>query len=68
LVPILTGLRFLEHGIVWKYPAVLTDNVVGEHFSFLRMPKEMLEVILRKKEIIKGIYGIFPANQVNDDN
>jgi 5-methyltetrahydrofolate--homocysteine methyltransferase len=28
----------------------------------------MLKVILKEKKLTKGIYGIFPANQVNDDD
>jgi 5-methyltetrahydrofolate--homocysteine methyltransferase len=31
--------------------------------------QEMLAVILKEKKLTaKGIYGIFPANQVNDDD
>jgi 5-methyltetrahydrofolate--homocysteine methyltransferase len=53
-----------------KYPAILTDNVVGEQAtSVFEDAKEMLEVILKEKKLTaKGIYGIFPANQVNDDD
>ncbi len=53
-----------------KYPAILTDNVVGEQAtSVFADAKEMLEVILKEKKLTaKGIYGIFPANQVNDDD
>ncbi|WP_426064441.1 methionine synthase [Flavobacterium sp. DSP2-3-1] len=53
-----------------KYPAILTDNVVGEQAtSVFADAKEMLDVILKEKKLTaKGIYGIFPANQVNDDD
>jgi 5-methyltetrahydrofolate--homocysteine methyltransferase len=53
-----------------KYPAILTDEVVGEQAtSVFADAKEMLEVILKEKKLqTKGIYGIFPANQVNDDD
>ncbi|RTY65895.1 methionine synthase [Flavobacterium sp. LB2P53] len=53
-----------------KYPAILTDAVVGEQAtSVFADAQEMLEVILREKKLTaKGIYGIFPANQVNDDD
>ncbi|MFV5699537.1 methionine synthase [Flavobacterium sp. ZT3R17] len=53
-----------------KYPAILTDEVVGEQAtSVFADAQEMLEVILREKKLTaKGIYGIFPANQVNDDD
>jgi 5-methyltetrahydrofolate--homocysteine methyltransferase len=53
-----------------KYPAILTDNVVGEQAkSVFADANEMLAVILKEKKLTaKGIYGIFPANQVNDDD
>ena len=53
-----------------KYPAILTDEVVGEQAtSVFADAKEMLDVILKEKKLTaKGIYGIFPANQVNDDD
>ena len=53
-----------------KYPAILTDEVVGEQAtSVFADAQEMLEVILKDKKLTaKGIYGIFPANQVNDDD
>ncbi len=53
-----------------KYPAILTDEVVGEQAtSVFADAQAMLEVILKEKKLqAKGIYGIFPANQVNDDD
>jgi len=53
-----------------KYPAILTDEVVGEQAtSVFADAHEMLKVILKEKKLTaKGIYGIFPANQVNDDD
>ena len=53
-----------------KYPAILTDEVVGEQAtSVFADAIEILEVILKEKKLTaKGIYGIFPANQVNDDD
>ena len=53
-----------------KYPAILTDEIVGEQAtSLFSDAKEMLKVILKEKKLTaKGIYGIFPANQVNDDD
>ena len=53
-----------------KYPAILTDTVVGEQAtSVFADAKEMLEIILKEKKLTaKGIYGIFPANQINDDD
>jgi 5-methyltetrahydrofolate--homocysteine methyltransferase len=53
-----------------KYPAILTDDVVGEQAtSVFADAQAMLKVILEEKKLTaKGIYGIFPANQVNDDD
>jgi len=53
-----------------KYPAILTDEVVGpQATSVFADAKEMLNVILKEKKLsAKGVYGIFPANQVNDDD
>ena len=53
-----------------KYPEILTDAVVGEQAtSVFADAQEMLKVILKEKKLqAKGIYGIFPANQVNDDD
>lgn len=53
-----------------KYPAILTDPVVGEQAtSVFADAQAMLKVILKEKKLqAKGIYGIFPANQINDDD
>jgi len=53
-----------------KYPAILTDEVVGEQAtSVFEDAQEMLDQILLEKRIAaKGIYGIFPANTINDDD
>ncbi|WP_281227790.1 methionine synthase [Flavobacterium aquiphilum] len=53
-----------------KYPAILKDEVVGEQAtSVFNDAQTMLEVILKEKKLqAKGVYGIFPANQVNDDD
>lgn len=53
-----------------KYPAILTDEVVGEQAtSVFADAQAMLEVILKEKKLTaKGVYGIFPANQINDDD
>lgn len=53
-----------------KYPAILSDEVVGEQATAVfEDAQEMLKVILSEKRITaKGIYGIFPANQINDDD
>jgi 5-methyltetrahydrofolate--homocysteine methyltransferase len=53
-----------------KYPSILTDEVVGEQASALFADAEkMLQQIVSEKWLTaKGIIGIFPANQVNDDD
>ena len=53
-----------------KYPAILTDEVVGEQAtSVFADAQAMLKVILKEKKLqAKGIFGIFPANQINDDD
>lgn len=53
-----------------KYPAILTDEVVGEQAtSVFADAQAMLKVILAEKKLsAKGIYGIFPANQIDDDD
>jgi 5-methyltetrahydrofolate--homocysteine methyltransferase len=52
-----------------KYPAILTDEVVGEQATSVADAQEMLAVILKEKKLTaKAVYGIFPANQINDDD
>ncbi|GGA64526.1 hypothetical protein GCM10008015_01760 [Flavobacterium palustre] len=71
LVPYIDWTPFFQtwelHG---KYPAILTDEVVGEQAtSVFKDAQAMLDVILKEKKLqAKGVYGLFPANQVNDDD
>jgi len=53
-----------------KYPAILTDEVVGEQAtSLFADAQEMLTQMISEKWLTaKGIFGIFPANTVNDDD
>ncbi len=53
-----------------KYPAILTDDVVGEQAqAVFNDAQQMLTVILNENKLTaKGIYGIFPANTLNDDD
>lgn len=53
-----------------KYPEILTDTVVGEQAQILwDDAQQMLEEIQRNQSLNgKGVYGIFAANQVNDDD
>ncbi|MFC4815858.1 methionine synthase [Flavobacterium sp. GCM10023249] len=53
-----------------KFPAILTDEVVGEQATslFEDAQKMLSQIIAEKWFTAKGILGIFPANQVNDDD
>ena len=53
-----------------KYPAILTDSIVGEQAqSVFDDAQEMLVLLLKGKKLrASGIYGIFRANQINDDD
>lgn len=52
-----------------KYPAILTDNIVGTEASKLFADAQnMLEKIVTENWLIaKGVIGFFPANSVGDD-
>lgn len=71
LVPYIDWTPFFKtwdlHG---KYPAILNDELVGEQaVSLFADAQNMLNSIVDEKWFTaKGIYGIFPANQVNDDD
>ena len=53
-----------------KYPAILQDPIVGEEATTVFLDaQQALQTILREKKIsAKGIVGIFPANQIDDDD
>ncbi|MBP6413979.1 MAG: methionine synthase [Bacteroidia bacterium] len=53
-----------------KYPAILTDEVVGEQATalFADAQKMLNQIVSEKWLQAKGILGIFPANQINDDD
>ena len=53
-----------------KYPAILTDEVVGEQAtSLFADAQKMLDQLIQENWLTaKGILGIFPANQINDDD
>jgi len=53
-----------------KYPEILKDEIVGEQATILfAEAQEMLKKIVSEKWFTaKGILGIFPANQINDDD
>ena len=52
-----------------KYPAILTDAVVGEHASELYSDAQKLlrEVIEKRLLKAKAVFGLFPANSLEDD-
>ncbi|MDC9722909.1 MAG: methionine synthase [Urechidicola sp.] len=53
-----------------KYPAILEDTVVGEQATELyNDAQRMLQKIVSKKLLkTKAIFGLFPANTINDDD
>ncbi|WP_447635933.1 methionine synthase [Flavobacterium microcysteis] len=53
-----------------KFPDILKDEVVGEQAKVLFADaQDMLRQIIQENWLeAKGIYGIFPANQINDDD
>lgn len=53
-----------------KYPAILTDEVVGEQATslFADAQKMLAQLIQENWLTAKGVLGIFPANTVNDDD
>jgi len=53
-----------------KYPAILTDEVVGEQATnlFEDAQKMLSQIVSEKWLTAKGILGIFPANTINDDD
>ncbi|MFP9112649.1 methionine synthase [Flavobacterium sp. RHBU_3] len=71
LVPYIDWTPFFQtwdlHG---KYPAILTDNVVGEQAQSLfdDAQKMLTQIVDENWFEAKGIFGIFPANTVNDDD
>ncbi|WP_024890488.1 methionine synthase [Luteimonas huabeiensis] len=52
-----------------KYPAILTDEIVGAQASELyRDARAMLDTIVAEKWLTaKGVFGLWPANSVGDD-
>jgi len=71
LVPFIDWTPFFRswelHG---KYPDILTDDVVGEQATdlFADAQKMLTEILAEKKLKAKGIFGLFEANSVNDDD
>ncbi len=53
-----------------KYPAILTDEVVGEQAtSLFKDAQELLQRIFKEKLLgAKAVYGLFEANMIHDDD
>ncbi|WP_106791442.1 methionine synthase [Aquimarina sp. Aq78] len=53
-----------------KYPAILTDTVVGEQAtSLFKDARELLQRVFDEKLLgAKAVYGLFEANTVDDDD
>lgn len=71
LVPFIDWSPFFRswdlHG---KYPEILTDKVVGEQASqlFDDAQKMLQEIVAKQLLKPKGIFGLFEANTINDDD
>tara|TARA_R110002073_G_scaffold299575_1_gene466622 strand:+ start:14335 stop:17022 length:2688 start_codon:yes stop_codon:yes gene_type:complete len=71
LVPFIDWSPFFRswdlHG---RYPDILTDEVVGEQaMSLYEDAQEMLKEIIANQSLKpKGVFGVFEANTVNDDD
>ncbi|RAR74152.1 methionine synthase [Flavobacterium aciduliphilum] len=53
-----------------KYPAILSDEVVGEQATtlFADAQKMLQQIVSEKWLTAKAVLGIFPANTINDDD
>ncbi|MEO0037230.1 MAG: Methionine synthase [Bacteroidota bacterium] len=53
-----------------KYPAILTDEVVGEQATSLFADAQIMlhKIVSEKWLTAKAVLGIFPANSINDDD
>jgi 5-methyltetrahydrofolate--homocysteine methyltransferase len=53
-----------------KFPEILTDEVVGESAAHLfKDAKKLLQKVVNEKLLTaKAVFGIFPANAVNEDD
>ncbi|WP_233885169.1 methionine synthase [Tenacibaculum piscium] len=53
-----------------KYPAILTDEIVGEQATQLFEDSRIILDKITTKQLLKpkGIFGLFEANSINDDD
>ena len=71
LVPFIDWTPFFQSWQLFgKYPAILTDEVVGEQATDLFKDAQLMldKIITENWFTAKGILGIFPANTINDDD
>ncbi|WP_045859664.1 methionine synthase [Teredinibacter purpureus] len=61
---------FISWDLSGKYPAILTDSVVGEAATQLFADAQaLLKEIIRNQSLrASAVYGFWPANTVNDDD
>jgi 5-methyltetrahydrofolate--homocysteine methyltransferase len=71
LVPFIDWTPFFQSWQLFgKYPALLTDEIVGTEATnlFADAQKMLAQMVNEKWLEAKGILGIFPANTINDDD
>ena len=71
LVPFIDWTPFFQSWELYgKFPAILTDEIVGEQATHLfeDAQKMLSQIVTEKWFAAKGILGIFPANTVKDDD
>jgi 5-methyltetrahydrofolate--homocysteine methyltransferase len=71
LVPFIDWTPFFQSWQLFgKYPALLTDEIVGTEATnlFADAQKMLAQIVSEKWLEAKGVLGIFPANTVNDDD
>jgi len=71
LVPFIDWTPFFQSWELYgKFPAILTDEIVGEQATHLfeDAQKMLTQIVSEKWFTAKGILGIFPANTINDDD
>lgn len=63
-------LFFQSWELYGKFPAILTDEIVGEQATHLfeDAQKMLSQIVSEKWFTAKGILGIFPANTINHDD
>lgn len=71
LIPFIDWTPFFQSWQLFgKYPAILSDDVVGEQATnlFSDAQKMLKQIVSEKWFTAKGIIGIFPANSIDDDD